>query len=112
MDKILNVVECKKGFEYQGPRSRILGANSGEEFRDDYLIPWLQSLLEGESAIIDFQGTKVYMSSFLEESFGGAVRKGFGDKVSKLEFRNIEADSQRDLKQYIADALKVYRKRK
>ena len=111
MSKTLEVLECKKGFEYQGPRFRRLGDNSGEEFREDFLIPWLDSLPENETGIVDFAGTKVYMSSFLEESFGGAVRKGYGNKVDKIEFINIEEDSLNDLKQYIDAALKDYRKR-
>jgi hypothetical protein len=111
MAKTLEVLKCKKGFEYQGPRFRRLGDNSGEEFREDFLIPWLNSLLDNESGIVDFAGTKVYMSSFLEESFGGAVRKGYGSKIDKLEFINIEEDSLNDLQQYINAAIKDSKKR-
>ncbi len=111
MTKTLEVLKCKKGFEYQGPRFRRLGDNSGEEFREDFLIPWLGSLSENETGIVDFAGTKVYMSSFLEESFGGAVRKGYGNKVGKLEFINIEKDSLNDLSRYINTALKDNKKR-
>ena len=106
MANTLKVTDCKKGFEYQGPRMRRLGDNSGEEFREDYLIPWLESLPSNECGTVDFEGTKVYMSSFLEESFGGAIRKGYGQKGSALSFINIDEDSLKDLKQYISNALK------
>lgn len=106
MEKILKVVELKKGFEYQGPRTRELGCNSGEEFRDDFLIPWLKSFSKGDLGIVDFSGTKVYMSSFLEEAFGGAVREGYSEIVKKLQFINMDKDSQKDLLGYIATALK------
>ena len=107
MKRTLKVIECKKGFEYQGPRARRLGDNSGEEFRDDYLIPWLKNLPDSDNGEIDFEGTKVYMSSFLEESFGGAIRKGYGPKIEKLSFINIDDDSLNDLKLYISNALKI-----
>ena len=106
MTNILKVIDCKKDFEYQGPRFRRLGDNSGEEFRDEYLIPWLDSLADDSCGTVDFEGTKVYMSSFLEESFGGAIRKGYGQKVGKLVFVNIDEDSLKDLKKYIEIALK------
>lgn len=105
-EKTLKIIESKQGFEYQGPRSRELGDNSGEEFRDDYLIPWLKTLGENECGTVDFAGTKVYMSSFLEESFGGAVRLGYGKKVAKLLFSNMKKDAEDDLRQYISDAMK------
>lgn len=110
MTRTLKIVACKKGFEYQGPRARRLGDNSGEEFRDDYLIPWLKDFSDSDVGVIDFEGTKVYMSSFLEESFGGAIRKGFGAKIEKLSFINIDNDSLNDLRQYISNALKNYNK--
>ena len=66
-----------ESFKYQGPRFINLGSNSGEEFRDVYLIPWLNENKTDEILEIDFEGTIVYTPSFLEESFGGAIRKGF-----------------------------------
>lgn len=105
MTKTLKILDCKPDFKFQGPRFRKFGESSGEEFRDDFLIPWLDTVTKDDIGIVDFSGTKVYMSSFLEESFGGAVRKGYGDKVSGLKFTNIEQDSLRDLNQYIGSAL-------
>lgn len=55
-------------------RYRSDGDFSAEKFRDEYVFPQLSS---GEVVVIDF--TKVALgvgSSFLEETFGGLVRKG------------------------------------
>ncbi|HPZ15127.1 MAG TPA: STAS-like domain-containing protein [Sphaerochaeta sp.] len=77
-------------FTYRGPRFNDLGPNSGEEFRDDYLIP---CLLESESkeAVIDFAGTQMFSPSFLEEAFCGAVLKGCGEKIRHIRFLNVTA---------------------
>ena len=94
---------CPK-FLYQGPRYRDLGPNSGEEFRDDFFIPWLKNLNAGETGTIDFSGTKMYSPSFLEETFGGAVREDFYDKVSKLAFLNTDKFYEQKIKHYIEKA--------
>ncbi len=46
---------------------------SGEVFRDEHLLPALDQFDEVE---VDLDGTEGYGSSFLEEAFGGALRKG------------------------------------
>lgn len=48
------------------------GKTSGEEFREKYLIPALES---GENINVELDGTIGYGSSFLEEAFGGLVRR-------------------------------------
>ena len=47
------------------------GSYSGERFREEFLVP---ALKEG-SLTVDIDGTEGYGSSFLEEAFGGLVRK-------------------------------------
>ena len=48
---------------------------SAERFRDDLQIPILKS---GEDVTVDFSKVSLGVgSSFLEEAFGGMVRKGF-----------------------------------
>lgn len=59
---------------YPGGRYRKHGKGSGEEFREDFLAPILKG---GQSAMIDLDGASGYPPSFLEEAFGGLVRKGF-----------------------------------
>jgi hypothetical protein len=59
-----------------GPRYRIEGLHSGEQFRDELLRPRFdQARAEGEKLIVDLDGvTFGYPASFLEESFGGMAR--------------------------------------
>ena len=50
------------------------GPFNGEKFREDILRP----LLSRYSIVtVDIDGTEGYGSSFLEEAFGGLVRKGY-----------------------------------
>ncbi|MGQ3211613.1 STAS-like domain-containing protein [Shinella sp.] len=60
--------------KYPGGRYRKHGKGSGEEFRDDYLVPAIE---KQEQLEIVLDGTAGYSSSFLEEAFGGLVRRGF-----------------------------------
>lgn len=62
------------------------GPNSGERFRDDFLIPALE---RSRKVVVD-GGSLVFGYSFLEEAFGGLVRKGFtkDDVLSRVEFRH------------------------
>lgn len=53
------------------------GPYSGERFRDDILLP---ALMEHDSVEVDLSGVAGYGSSFLEEVFGGLVRKWSGTK--------------------------------
>jgi hypothetical protein len=84
--KTLVVCEQSQKYRFQGPRYEELGDASGEEFRERCLLPWLASLKDGERAAVDFAGTVVYSPSFLEESFGGAIRS---DKKNKERLKNI-----------------------
>lgn len=92
---------------YQGPRYRSLGPNSGEQFRDSFLIPWLEGL-GNEKGIIDFEDTGMFSPSFLEEAFGGAVRKGYTNQVASLSFKNMPIAWENDVKEYIAEAIGKY----
>lgn len=58
-------------------RYRNEGRGSGEELRDDYLIPALNNY---DLVNIELDGVMGYGSSFLEEVFGGLVRNGFDDE--------------------------------
>lgn len=102
---VFSIADRASRFFWQGPRYRRLGPNSGEEFRDDFLIPFLEKLGPKEAGIINFSGTEAFCPSFLEEAFGGAVRKGYGDKVERLDYINIPEKWKRVLKRYVADAL-------
>lgn len=58
------------------PAGRFItdGDYSGERFREQILRP---ALLEAGEVTVDIDGTAGYGSSFLEEAFGGLVRKGY-----------------------------------
>ncbi len=62
----------KQFSEYPAGRYRSDGKFSGEVFRDDWLAPYLS---EHDIVEIDLDGAMGYGSSFLEEAFGGLVRK-------------------------------------
>lgn len=62
----------------ENPGGRYIeeGDYSGELFRDEVLYPNYQKALEvGEKLTIDFDGCFGFGTSFLEEAFGGLVRK-------------------------------------
>lgn len=59
---------------YPAGRYRTDGPYPGETFRDEKLIP---ALRENDEVIVYLDGTNGYGSSFLEEAFGGLVRRGF-----------------------------------
>jgi hypothetical protein len=66
------------------------GPYSGELFRKKFLEP---NLPMHEKITIDLDGTRGYGSSFLEEAFGGLVRKGFSKSELK-EKLEIKASNQ------------------
>jgi len=91
----MKTINFRRDFSpYPGPCYRQDGWFSAEEFRDDHLIP---ALKEGRVSL-ELDGTRwTYPPSFLEEVFGGAVRKGF-----KLNHNVLKLVSEDDyLKQAI-----------
>ena len=77
-----------------GPRYKSQGKGSGEEFRDDHLIPAFdEAVRKGEALYVDMDGAKYgYPTSFLEETFGGLVRMRGRGKVKKV--LSIECTSE------------------
>lgn len=65
-------VYIKEFSKYPGPRYSSLGSYSGEEFRDNILIP---AIRDNGNVTVDLDGVFGYGSSFLEEAFGGLARK-------------------------------------
>ncbi|MBA43263.1 MAG: hypothetical protein CMF62_04540 [Magnetococcales bacterium] len=73
-----NTIHVNLGQEfskYPAGRVKSDGPHSGERFRDDILIPLLEGSHSVEVLLDD--GVIGYGSSFLEECFGGLVRKGY-----------------------------------
>ncbi len=81
------------------------GEFNGQRFREAFLVP---ALAQNSRVCVDFDGTEGYGSSFLEEAFGGLVRRA-GFKVEelreRLEIRSTEDPSVVDeIWGYVADA--------
>ena len=65
-------------YEHQGPYS-------GEQFRNEILYPkFIESENNREELIVNLDGGYGYGSSFLEESFGGLVRKLADEKYDNI----------------------------
>lgn len=62
------------------------GPKSGEHFRELLLVP---ALAQQADVTVDLDGTLGYGSSFLEEAFGGLIRKGlrYEDLRRRLHIR-------------------------
>ncbi|WP_395026283.1 STAS-like domain-containing protein [Comamonas odontotermitis] len=76
------------------------GPNSGQRFRDEFLVP---SLKVGPVCIIlDAEG---YGSSFLEEAFGQLIPKGFNEEflLKNLSFETDDETLVDEIFGYIKD---------
>jgi hypothetical protein len=77
--------------EFPGGRYRVDGKFSGEEFRDDVLVPALRT---HEHVTVVLDGTAGYPSSFIEEAFGGLVRlHGFSRRDLETKLTVVANDS-------------------
>ncbi|HCS62833.1 MAG TPA: hypothetical protein DIW64_01400 [Cellvibrio sp.] len=72
--KSRKILVAEEFTEFPSGRFRSEGKGSGEEFRDDFLIP---ALKDHDKVTVVFDGVFGTASSFLEEAFGGLRRKGF-----------------------------------
>lgn len=66
--------------KYPAGRFTKDGPFSGETFRKKFLEPNIE---RHEKIVVELDGARGYGSSFLEEAFGGLVRKGIAPKVIK-----------------------------
>lgn len=87
-------------------RYRRHGTESGEAFREDFLVPSLKS---EDSVTVVLDGTSGYPSSFLEEAFGGLVRTGFSLLELQSKLKLVATDPaytvyKDDAWQFIKDA--------
>jgi len=83
------------------------GDTSGEGFRELFLEPHLS---KGEKVIVEFDGTIGYGSSFLEEAFGGVVRKlRISPDVlhENLILKSSDPSIETEVWQYIEDAYRL-----
>lgn len=100
---------------YPGPRYRRDGPYSAEQFREEHLEPRLREAIEnGETLAVVLDGVSGYGSSFLEETFGGLVRRGFGEDAldDHLQIVNLTPRFEHHklrAEQYIKDAVEKSR---
>lgn len=92
-----------------GARHASEGKFSGDEFRDDILYPkYCEAINRNENLVVNLDGCYGYATSFLEEAFGGLVRKL--KKKGILENITIVSDEDESLieliQQYVRDAEK------
>ncbi|MBH0078341.1 STAS-like domain-containing protein [Pseudoalteromonas sp. NZS11] len=84
------------------------GEFTGEAFREDHLRPILIKIKSEDTLLIDLADVAIGIgSSFLNESFAGAVKKGYIDKESFLKILKIKCDDdlyEKEIKEYIIDA--------
>lgn len=73
---------------YPGGRFITDGKFSGEAFREKFLLPKLK---ENEKVVIQMDGTLGYGSSFLDEAFGGLVRKHQYEPEKLLQALSIDS---------------------
>jgi hypothetical protein len=88
---------------YPGGRTPEDGDFSGQEFRDNILIPALRKY---DMVEVNLDGTRGYGSSFLEESFGGLLRNGFtfNEVKRKLLIISSRNSFKEEIEGYIAKA--------
>lgn len=72
-DIILNI--AKDFSRCPGARYKTEGDFSGEEFRENFLLPKLKEAIAAHcKLIVNLDGSAGYSTSFLEEAFGGLIR--------------------------------------
>jgi hypothetical protein len=92
--------------EFPGPRHESIGKFSGERFREEVLLENIKKHSISEISI-DLDGTAGYGSSFLEEAFGGLIRKGIPYKDVLSLCNRITSDEDpsliEEIKGYVRD---------
>lgn len=94
-----------------GGRFRSKGPKSGEEFREEFLEKYFNSDHK-EKIVINLDGTFGYAPSFLEETFGGLVRKFGYERVSnKFEFISEENPQYtKKIEKYMMEAMNEFKR--
>jgi hypothetical protein len=70
------------------------GDFTGEHFREDVLVGLLKELKEGEKLRIKIDDAEGFGSSFLDEAFGGLVRKGYITSEKLLNILEIDYEDE------------------
>lgn len=88
-----------------GGRYASDGPFPGEKFREELLLPELKK--PDNIVIVDLEGTAGFGSSFLEEAFGGLVRRGLtvADLKSRLKIKSDRPSYSSRIWSYIEGAM-------
>ena len=110
-NNIMSKIEINIAKEYsKTPGGRYIseGAYSGEHFRKTILEPAFdRANNEGRILVVVLDGGYGYSPSFLEEAFGGLVRKTKDVRVAQIEIVSEEEPEQVEkIKGYINDELR------
>lgn len=85
---IANKIELRVASEFTntpGPRKRVEGEHSGEQFLAELLRPrFVSAMKNGGSLSVNLDGAVGYPTSFLEEAFGGLAREFGPEAVEKI----------------------------
>lgn len=104
----MTTIYVKNFSKYPGARYKRLGPFSGEEFRDEVLIPEMK---KHENLIINLDGVIGYGSSFLEEVFGGLIRLGEPENKVLSLLKNLVSNDDplliSEITAYVKDAIQV-----
>ncbi len=104
MKKNKRIIDIGKDFS-RFPAGRFLsdGPNNGEKFQINFLIPVMK---KDEPVIIELDNTAGYGSSFLEEAFGGLIRKGYSaEQIHRcLSFSTQDPSLIAEINSYIDEA--------
>lgn len=86
-------------------RDKSDGRYNGEKFREEFIVPYLND--KNISKIdINLNNLSVVGSSFLEETFGGLVRKGYSRMdLSKIHLIASDEDYVIEINEYIDGAI-------
>ena len=102
--KRMILIDLAKEFSaYPSGRVPEDGSYNGEKFREDFLAPALDKLKNTDapikSLVVDIDGVRSFGSSFLEEAFGGLIRKTKHDPKWAASMLTIKC-TQGHLKMY------------
>ena len=90
--------------QFPAGRFREDGLYNGTTFREDTLVPALQKLDDSGLLEVSFDGVSGFGTSFLEEAFGGLIRRSRFTKAFLDEHLRITAE-QGDLLDFVQLAL-------
>ena len=100
---IANDFDKTPGFRYKSQSPET----SGEQFRDDLLEPkYLEALKKSQKLQVILDGTDGFLTSFLEEAFGGLQRKHKEKNI--LDVIEVVSNDEKhwidDIKRYVKKA--------